>query len=204
MSLPENLNPLYRNLLGGPKDPIKDAPPRIRPIIELVDLTMFDGTGLVLPIELTQDFDYVLQRGFVKVSRVVVLHTWPGTTTDYDFFAGGYQDIHAVSDSLDNGFQISVGQRDREIPLFDIPISSTKDYMRYAFDVSNVVDTFGASKKVYFTSRLSFHKFMRDADGIDTTLGNRVRITGPKAGDAGIGTYGTEFTYAFEGWGWDV
>ena len=173
------------------------------PIIEVVNLEKGTAFGLIGPGDLIQQHpfalvgEYTLQKPFVRVSRLVVMHTWEAAGLAYENFGDGVP----AGNELQFGLQIYVDDR----PMFDESIKATKDYMKYAYDTDAVVDGVGANVKVYFTSRFSFHKFMGGLEGIDVSLYD-IRIEGDvtvPGGNDGVEQFGNEFRWTFEGWGWD-
>lgn len=202
-----NLSPLYSDLIARskPKDVPKatDGELKRRPIIEVVNLEKGTAFGVFGPGDLIRKSlsvlvgEHTLKKPFMRVNRLIVMHTWEAAGLAYEDFGDGVP----VAGKLVFGFQIYVDEQ----PIFDEPIQATKDYMKYAYDTDAVVDGVGANKKVYFTSRLSFHKFMGGNEGIDLSRYD-LRVEGDitvSGANLGVEEFGNEFKWAFEGWGWD-
>jgi len=130
--------------------------------------------------------DIQLNQPFVKVSRMIAFYEWEAITVDYSEFAG--------SAALTEGVQL---QADKKL-LSPVPIKSLSDHMRLAFDNSFKIDTAGVTKHAYFASRLSFHRFMGNEEGIDLTQYPLI----VKVQDD-LSAIGTDLALIFEGWTWD-
>lgn len=200
MSLPDNINPVYKELLersgillnGKSERPKEESEERRRiPLMEQIDLAaIFDGNG---------EPEIFLTKPFVRVARMIVLHTWDGTTLNYNQFGDG----GGGAVNLDSPLDISYGLKGRESKIVPGGIDATKDYMRIAFDTDVVIDTLGVSKQVYFTARLSFLKLMGNLEGLNM-IGRSVKIDGPVDGETPVADFGNDFIWTFEGWGWDI
>ena len=141
---------------------------------------------------------YTLKKPFMRVSRLIVYHRWTGVADSWNEFGDG----DPTSATLVEGLQIFVDGKG----LFDEPIKSTADYMKYAYDVSVKYDNPAAGAMTHFTSRLSFFKFMGMSEGIDLSkydLSVTCDVTDAILGSFGVDLYGEEFKWIFEGWGWD-
>lgn len=144
-----------------------------RPVIEIVDIRKTAQT-----IRLNQPF--------TKVSRLITFYEWEATTVDYHLFAGD-----AI---LTNGIQILVDKRE----LLPETIKANRDHLKYAYDVAFKVDSVGVTKHAYLTSRLSFHKFMGNEEGVDLTSYDLDVVI-----QDDLSSVGTELKWIFEGWTWD-
>ena len=205
-----SINPVYKDIVDkelGRAEPAKSVLPtavdgslRRVPIIEVINLEGPATSGDMTPTELNASIgEYTLKKPFMRVSRLIVMHTWEAVGAAYEDFGDGGG---AAPDQLSEGLQIYVD----DDPLFDEPIIATKDYMKYAYDTDVVIDDVGVNKKTYFTSRFTFSKFMGGSEGIDLSRYNlRVEVEITTAGGSrGVENYGNEFKWAFEGWGWDA
>jgi hypothetical protein len=191
----ERIKPLYRQVIEKAasdlqvpvstrtqKQVIEEQ--KIKPLIETIDVFISTAAG---------DVTLPLKQPFVKVSRLIVFQAWDGTTLNYNQFNGG----SAGGDTLPFGIFVHVDDK----PILPGPIQAQKDYMKYSFDTDVVIDTLGVTKQVYFTSRLSFHKFMGNNEGIDLTR-FKMSVFIPAGQD--ITAFGNEALWTFQGWGWDV
>ena len=167
------------------------------PLAEVINLEGVDTGGDMVPkISNASIGEYTLTKPFMRVGRLIVMHTWTAVGAAYEHFGDG-----TAPNTLATGLQIYVN----EIPLFDEAIVATKDYMKYAYDTDVVIDGVGATKKTYFTSRFTFSKFMGFLEGIDLSrydMRVEVDIT-TVGGSSGVEVFGNEFKWTFEGWGWD-
>lgn len=213
LSRGESTSDLFKELVDITEKPAEqtrakaiDGSLKIIPLIEIVDLTQFDSAGSI-----SGNFSVILREPFVRIARMVVLQTWAGTTLNYNSFGDG----GGGAGPLPTGFRLTLGDvvapppvttafelMSSERDILPEPIESQKDYMKYAYDTDAVIDTAGATKRVYFTCRLSFNKFMGGLEGIGM-MNKQIRIFGPTDGETGIGEYCDEAKWVFEGWGWD-
>ena len=191
---------LVDQALGRTKETVlpiaADGSLRRIPLIETIDLRLDSlGGDMIREGVLGQ---YRLKEPFVRVARLVVMHTWEAEDAAYEDFGDGA----GTPSSLARGIQIYVNER----PILPEPIQATKDYMKYAYDTDVVIDGVGVTKKTYFTSRFTFSKFMGWLEGIDLSSYNlRVECDITIAAvSEGVETFGNEFKWTFEGWGWDV
>lgn len=130
--------------------------------------------------------DFRLNQPFVKVGRMIAFFEWAAITVDYHQFAG--------SAALTNGIQITVDDR----PLFSDTFKALRDFMRYSYDTDFKIDSAGVTKHAYFASRLSFHKFMGNEEGVD--LRDYDMVVNIQDDLLAIGT---DLALTFEGWAWD-
>lgn len=148
-------------------------PKKKRPIFECID------------VRVTAQ-DVQLKQPFVKIGRMIATYEWDATTVDFGEFAGGA--------ALTNGIQLI--QKDQEVLCF--PIKTLFDHSLLSYDSRIEPDTKGVVKQIHFASRLSFHKFMGNEEGIDVTefpLITRVQDD--------LSARGNSLSWMFEGWAWD-
>ncbi len=130
--------------------------------------------------------DIRLKQPFVKIGRMIATYEWDATTVDFAEFAGDA--------ALTNGIQLI--RNDREVLCF--PIKKLFDHSLLSFDSRIEPDTKGVVKQIHFASRLSFHKFMGNEEGIDVTeFPLIVRVQDD------LSARGNSLAWMFEGWTWD-
>lgn len=148
-------------------------PKKKRPVFECVDVRV-----------VAQDIQ--LKEPFVKIGRLIVTYEWDATTVDFAEFAG--------DTALTLGIQLIQNKRQ----LLCHPIKSLFSHSLLAYDSRIEPDTKGVVKQVHFTSRLSFHKFMGNEEGIDVTeFPLIVRV------EDNLSARGNSLDWMFEGWAWD-
>lgn len=151
-----------------------------RPLIEHIDVRVNGSTPV----------DIELKEPFVKISRLIVTYEWAITPPVFNY------DLFCDQPALTNGIRLI--QNKQDIFPVGLPIINHLSHARLAYDTGFNVDTLGVIKHVHFFSRLSFHKFMGNEEGINPVdFPVIVKVQDDLSG------IGIELTWIFQGWTWD-